>query len=226
MKRWALPAAVAVLFGFSAVAVADAPSFHVVNPVAADPLHTFLVHAQWLSGLGCPTGTAGAPTDPACPTGDPADTHVEGLLLVKTGPTSTGAAAVAELADVGSLPVAELGFDIRRAGGSADLRGSQCGPVSPRFEITLGDGSGYSLACASPPPSVAAIGSGWTRLRWRAPLLAWSVTTRQLVDISGRTVSSLRIVLDGGQDANGGADGSGLAVLDNVDVNGVLVGRG
>jgi hypothetical protein len=47
----------------------------------------------------------------------------------------------------------------------------------------------------------------------------------QLVNIQGTKVSSIQIVFDEGQDT-GGPDNFGLAVLDNVDVNGTLVGRG
>jgi hypothetical protein len=39
-------------------------------------------------------------------------------------------------------------------------------------------------------------------------------------------VKSIQIVFDEGQDPSGGPDESGLAVLDNIDVNGVLVGHG
>jgi hypothetical protein len=38
------------------------------------------------------------------------------------------------------------------------------------------------------------------------------------------TVKSIEIVFDEGQDT--GPDNFGIAVLDNIDVNGVLVGRG
>jgi hypothetical protein len=45
-----------------------------------------------------------------------------------------------------------------------------------------------------------------------------------LVNIKGMTVESISIVFDEGQDT--GPDQFGLAVLDNVDVNGRLVGTG
>jgi hypothetical protein len=45
-----------------------------------------------------------------------------------------------------------------------------------------------------------------------------------LVDVSTLEVQSLSIVFDEGQDT--APDNSGAAVLDNIDVNGVLVGRG
>ena len=45
-----------------------------------------------------------------------------------------------------------------------------------------------------------------------------------LVDIKGMTVKSISIVFDEGQDT--GPDNFGLAVLDNIDVNGRLLGNG
>src|SRR3712207_5342588 len=83
-----------------------------VKPQEFAPLGTPLVQATWLQGIGCPTAartvrpnaTFTAPagpgpnyTDPACPTGDPNDTDVEGLLLAKTGPTENFASAYAEI---------------------------------------------------------------------------------------------------------------------------------
>src|SRR3954471_14026480 len=82
-------------------------TFHQAKPQEFDPAHTNLVQAAWLNGIGCPTKAsvatypATSPTgtsfDPACsPTlgYDPKDQHNEGLLMVKTGPTSNNAAAV------------------------------------------------------------------------------------------------------------------------------------
>jgi len=68
------------------------------------------------------------------------------------------------------------------------------------------------------------VGNGWLRLRWGGamPLLAFGPSG--LVDISQLDVRTLSIVFDEGQDT--GPDNFGLAVLDNVDVNGQLVGQG
>src|SRR3989449_11034353 len=82
-----------------------------------DPAKTFLVQAQWLDGIGCPTngkisldGTTTTPfQDPGCPTGDTSDTHNQGLLLAKTGPTPNVASAVAELGGVQGMNLTELG---------------------------------------------------------------------------------------------------------------------
>jgi hypothetical protein len=62
------------------------------------------------------------------------------------------------------------------------------------------------------------------RLRWGTPLQAFN-TAGALVNVAG-TVKSIEIIFDEGQDASGGPDQFGAAVLDNIDVNGVLVGRG
>ena len=54
--------------------------------------------------------------------------------------------------------------------------------------------------------------------------MAFSVSSGSFVDIQGMTVKSISIVFDKGQDT--GPDNFGLAVLDNIDVNGRLVGSG
>src|SRR5207237_2815663 len=74
-----------------------------------DPAHTFLVQAQWLDGIGCPTnarmsldGSTTIPySDLACAAGgDTSDSHNQGLLLAKTGPTANYAAAQADITGV------------------------------------------------------------------------------------------------------------------------------
>jgi hypothetical protein len=50
-------------------------------------------------------------------------------------------------------------------------------------------------------------------------------TSGVLTPVTG-TVTELSIVFDEGQDPSGGPDQFGAAILDNIDVNGVLVGRG
>ena len=51
----------------------------------------------------------------------------------------------------------------------------------------------------------------------------FSASTGLLVSITG-PVKSITIVFDEGTDT--GPDNFGLAVIDNIDVNGVLIGRG
>ena len=209
-----------------------------VIPRVFDPADTDLVQATWLAGTGCPTAAStsatgskkpdGPPfTDPACTTGDPKDKDNQGLLLVKTGPTANFAAAVAELKGLPKrLVLTELGYDIRKPGLiQNDPRGSHCGAGAPRFNITTTTGF-FFLGCNSPPPTIDTPGPGWQRLRWggMAPLMAFT-TSGVLTPVTG-TVTELSIVFDEGQDAGGGPDQFGAAILDNIDVNGVLVGRG
>src|SRR2546423_3838643 len=83
----------------------------------------------------------------------------------------------------------------------------------------------YVIGCNSPPAVQTAAGLGWIRLRWggTVPLVGFNTTTGTFTTVTG-DVKSLSIVFDEGQDT--GPDFFGLAVLDNIDVNGALVGRG
>jgi hypothetical protein len=89
--------------------------------------------------------------------------------------------------------------------------------------VTLTDGTTWFIGCSSPAtlPTTSDNGQGWKRLRWGPGPINASNDGTTTVDISGRTVQSIQVVFDEGQD-----NGSGVAFLDNVDVNGALVGRG
>lgn len=208
-------------------------SFHHVQPGEVDPAKTNLVQSAWLNGIGCPTnaftaipnadftGVSGTATytDSACPTGDPNDQHNEGLLLVKTGPTSNFAAATAELTNVKGITLTELGYDIRKSGGSgASPLGSHCGAGAPRFDVVTSDGAVHFIGCNSPPATVQGTSTGWVRLRWTVLGTAFPPIT------PGETVQRIVIVFDEGTDT--GPDNFGAAILDNIDVNGTLVGEG
>lgn len=200
-----------------------------------DPGRTFLVQAEWLTGIGCPTngriaianadftGVAGtAPySDLGCPTGDSSDSRNEGLLLVKTGPSVTNfASAEADISGVRGIHLTELGYDVRTPRSFADPSGSQCGAGAPRFDVTTTDGVTHFVGCTSPPPAQTATGLGFVRLRWTAVQLAAAFPPI----LPTQTVSSITIVFDEGQDV--APEFFGLAVLDNIDINGTLVGRG
>jgi hypothetical protein len=199
-----------------------------VQPREFAPFGTQLVTADWIDGTGCPTEarTAGETgpgpdyTDPACPTGDSRDRKVEGLLLSKTGPTANVAAAVAIVRNAPET-ITELGWDIRKPGpdGAAGPRGSHCGAGAPRWNIETDAGT-FFIGCNSPPATTQIAGTGYTRLRWDAstPVFGPTTTTLGALEVEG-----LRIVFDEGYDT--GPDNFGLAVLDNIDVNGKLVGR-
>lgn len=193
-----------------------AGTFHEVKPHSYDPAHTFLVTSGWINGVGCPTNaktSSGTYTDPACDTGSSIkDDHNQGLILSKVGPTSNNAAAQVDLKDVAGTHVTELGYDIRKHGGAASPTGSHCGGGAPRFNVTYADDPSAPVFLGCNAADSETPGDGWTRLRW---------------NLDGtRTVKSIQIVFDEGTDAAGGTDQFGLAVLDNIDVDGVLVGHG
>jgi hypothetical protein len=240
MKLRTVLAALAILTLTAGAAYAAAR--FTVTASEYDPAHTFLVQAQWLDGIGCPTNAGVSAdgstitsryTDTACVTGDSSDSHNQGLLLAKTGPTANWASAGANITGVKGVTLTELGYDIRKYGPDtrAGARGSHCGAGAPRFNVTASDGVTYDfIGCnsAATPATSEVDGQGWIRLRWGSgTILAFAANgpaAGTIVNISGIKVSSIQIVFDEGQDIN--PDFFGFAVLDNIDVNGTLVGRG
>ena len=103
-----------------------------------------------------------------------------------------------------------------------------------RFNVTAADGVTYDfIGCnsAATPATSEVDGPGWIRLRWGdsagAPIPAFAAngpSAGSIVNIRDVVVDSMQIVFDEGQDT--GPDLFGLAVIDNIDVNGTLVGRG
>lgn len=194
---------------------ADEGGPYKVKAFAFDPNQTRLVASDWIDGAGCPTGATmvpfgGAPaslTDEACPTGDIRDKHNAGLLLVKTGPTPNYASAAAEIQGVEGITLTEIGYDIRA--------GSHCGAGAPRFNVVTSDDVTHFIGCASPAPKVLIESKGWKRLRYDTAAAFPPIA-------AGSVVKSITIVFDEGQDA--GAF-SGQAILDNIDINGTLIGK-
>ena len=195
-----------------------------------DPKKTYLVGAKWETGLGCPTNskitldgvTTQLFTDLACPTADPGDNKNTGLLLAKTGPLENFAAATATLSKP-TNPINVLGYDLRKPGDvPTDPRGSHCSGGAPRFDLIDATGAVYFVACNDPAPTVFLSSQAWQRLRWGPPVMAFPALGGPPVDISGLTIKTIEIVFDEG--TNAGPDNFGIAVLDNIDINGTLVG--
>jgi hypothetical protein len=146
-----------------------------------------------------------------------------GLLLAKTGPTANFASATADLVNVKGITLMELGYDIRKAGGSTGSPlGSHCGAGAPRFDVVTTDGTVHFIGCNSPPGAITAASNGWLRLRWVADVFGTIAAFPPIT--SAETVQRIVIVFDEGQDT--GPDFFGVAILDNIDVNGTLVGAG
>ena len=133
----------------------------------------------------------------------------------KTGPTANVVAAGAELRGIAGIQLTDIGYDIRKHGGYDSPLGSHCGAGAPRFNVVTNFGTHF-IGCASPPPVSQVMGMGWTRLAW-SPAAAFPPI------IPGSVVQTIDIVFDEGTDT--GPDYFGLAILDNIMVNGVSVGR-
>jgi len=220
---------------------ADPPVTFTVQASVFDPAATNLVQASWLSGLGCPTGAGtsasghkqnGPPfTDPACPTGDSADTQNEGLLLVKTGPTPNDAAAGATISGLPKKTVlTDLGYDLRKPVSASDSPGSHCGAGAPRFNVKTKDGNFYFVGCYSPSATTSTTNGSttWIRLRWgdgtSGSVQGYNATQGYALQAITSPVANISIVFDEGTDT--GPDNFGVAILDNIDINGVMAGQG
>jgi len=187
----------------SATAVAQSETF-VVKPSKFDPGATGTVVSQWVKNLGLQ---------------DPGETDNEnwGLLLSKNTATDTNAAAVGRVAfaccggNLNIKPLSELGFDIRNGG--------HCGAGSPRFNVVTSDNVTHFVGCAAGPP--VAFVPGWNRVRLDPTNPAQAFPPVLATDL----VVRISIVADEGVDAAGGPDSSGLSVIDNIDINGDLIGE-
>ena len=135
------------------------------------------------------------------------DSRQQGLLLSKTSAASNQAQAGVVIRTVEGITLTELGYDIRNGG--------QCTAMSPRFVVVTSDDVVHKIGCStgSSQPAPAA---GWKRLRFDPANPAQTSPVIQ----AGSKVKSIYLVLDGGPES-----GASLVVLDNIDINGTLVGK-
>lgn len=127
------------------------------------------------------------------------------LYLAKLGPTSAYAAAGATVEGVQGITVSQLGFDYQNDG--------HCGAGAPRINVytaTTTHFFGCIYGVHTPAPDNPA---KWTRVRFTPadafpPLLP---TT---------PITGMEVIFDEGTDS-----GQGFVYLDNIDVNGTLIGK-
>lgn len=183
------------------------------------PAGSNIVTSAWLGGMGLPDN--GGPNTAAANSATKRDPHL-GLLVSKNGPTPdcSSSGAVIKGFKRGS-EITELGFDFRKGG--------HCGAGAPRFNLTSEEGFTYFAGCAAGAHSPALQDPGqWERVRFgAADVFAASPAAPPFVFGLTR-VDSIAIVYDEGTDTPGVEDpnGVGLAVLDNIDINGRLITRG
>jgi hypothetical protein len=141
------------------------------------------------------------------------DHHDEALVLAKLLPTSANAAAGARIEGVEGIRLRELGFDV--------YAGGHCGAGAPRFDVTTVDGTTYFFGCLYGTHTPAADKpTTFERVRFSdadaAPQL---VGDPPWPGFGHARIASISITFDEGTD-----QGSGFTALDNIDINGVLVG--
>lgn len=128
-----------------------------------------------------------------------------GLVLQKNGPTATNAAAGAVITGATGAQLTELGFDYNGTGHN--------GAGSPRVNVTVG---GTLYFFGSIYGTHTDLGNGWVRVRFNG--------TEPGAGGFGGIIDSIAIVADEGTDIVGQGI-PGQSVLDNIDVNGVLIGK-
>ena len=181
-----------------------------------------IVTSAWLGGMGLPDRGGDTALNGVAATKD--DPH-RGLLLSKNGPSPDCSSAGARIVGAQGVTVDAtfaLGFDYRNGG--------HCGAGAPRFNLTVKPPTGPNTfhfvgGCANgtqtPAPQDPA---QWTRDRF---VLTDPAQTFPPV-VAGSRIVSLTIIYDEGTDTPSVQDpnGVGLAVVDNIFVNGAFVRTG
>jgi len=198
----------------------------------AYPAGSRIVTSAWLGGMGLPdNGGQNVGSDPK---DNPSkqDPHL-GLLLSKNGTTADCSAAEAEITGVTGIEVTadfHLGFDYRNGG--------HCGAGAPRFDVSYrqpdgNDASSFVGGCSNDHQPITAPQdpAQWTRVRFQT-----SDPTESFPTIpTGSTIKRITLIFDEGTDSPGNPStvdpfddpsGIGLAVVDNIDINGRLITRG
>jgi hypothetical protein len=161
-----------------------------------DPGHTGTVAAAWVKHLGLPQN----------------DPNRYALILSKNTLTATNAAPGVVINGVKGIHLTELGFDVRNSG--------HCGAGAPRFNVVASDQPNLTrfYGCTYGTHTAATPQAGWQRVRF---LTSVSYPGADAIP-SNATIVSISVVFDEGVDI--APDYSGLVVLDNLDINGFLIG--
>jgi hypothetical protein len=195
MKRLSILVLVFVLCLFT-VTIASAASKKIkAKPFIFDPEYSGIVVAAWVTHQGLPD----------------AGKSDHALYLQKDGLTSVVASAGAVIRGVEGITLNELGFDIRNDG--------HCGAGAPRFNVTTTAGDLYFFGCAY--GTHKPINADWTQVRFTDADASPQLSTAPPWPGFGIVeVGSIMIIFDEGTD-----QGQGFTFLDNIDVNGALIGK-
>jgi hypothetical protein len=148
------------------------------------------------------------------------DAFAYGFLMHKLCSTDTNAASFGVISGVNGQTLIgpeALGFDYKNVNGGFV---AHCSAGSPRFNVTLSDGSFHFIGgCGSGTKAADTPATGWTRVRFdpQSPTQAFPVVPQNA------TIASIALVFDEGSDVD--PNGSPEIMLDNVFVNGRFAAR-
>jgi hypothetical protein len=184
---------------------------------APAPAGSRIVTSAWLRGMGLPDGDGDTALNGV--TGTRNDPHL-GLLLNKNGPTpdcSSSGATIKGVKGIVTTATFALGYDYRNGG--------HCGAGAPRFNVDT-DAGFFFVGCANALKSNAPQDPlQWTRTR--SVLATCGAECFPGPIPAGSKIKSINIVFDEGTDtANNDTEGVGLAVIDNIFVDGKYIRSG
>ena len=180
----------------------EAESELAIQPIVNDPTNSDTVGAALLDAAGVPVSSQSA-----------SNTGNVALALSKTAHAPAGTSAGAQLVPAENLTkLTELGFDVRQGG--------HCTANSPHFLVVTSDDITHVLTGCANGTIQTAPAQGWIRVRFDPANPAQASPPVA----PGQQIKSITIVLDEGPEATP-KPGGGLVVLDNIDVNGVIVGK-
>jgi len=190
------------------------------------PAGSRIVTSAWLGGMGLPDN--GGSNVGTVPNDNPNknDPH-RGLLLNKNGTTADCSSAGARITGVKGMPVDAtftLGYDYRNGG--------HCGAGAPRFNVVAKPPSGPNTShfvggCGNDNEAIPAPQdpAQWTRVRH----INNAADAEFFPPIApGSTIVSITLIYDEGTDTPSASDpqGVGLAVVDNIFINGKTITNG
>jgi hypothetical protein len=133
------------------------------------------------------------------------DPRNRGLVLAKDASAPANAWAGAVIQNVTGMSLTELSFDFRAS--------IPCSADSPHFVVVTMDGTTQTYGgCKSSSAAPTSAPTGWTHLQF---------DLSQATRATNSPVQSISLVLDKGTTSTGS-----IAVIDNIQVNGVPVGKG
>ena len=199
------------------------------------PAGANMVTSAWLGGMGLPDN--GGSNVGVIPTSTPNKTDPRlGLLLSKNGTTLDCSVAGARIRGVRGMTVDVtfvLGFDYRNGSHCAfgSETGAPFGGGAPRFHVVVEDSvtgtkSHHSVSnCNTGTNAPAQQDAEWTTITWTAAQAVPPIPP-------GSTIRSITLLYDEGTDQQSAnpfsqdVSGIGLAVLDNININGEIIRRG